>query len=230
MPGSKPKVTSLAIAAVAIAVASIVGAGGCAHNSAAIPIVTKSPTPIPSGSPTPTPSPTPTANIYVSMDYASMAPTMDPVYGEVDGYAQISPPPTPMPTPSGSPSPTPIPSPTPTETAGPSAIVSVPCNQNIQFLDFDTVQFHTASLLEQVPPGSGFPHVFNNPTGTIPSVQLTPLSVPGFSTGLIGAIAGNPGKSAVYTTGSVDGVYYFGDYTDYGMTPSMRTVIIVSGC
>jgi hypothetical protein len=73
-----------------------------------------------------------------------------------------------------------------------------------------------------------FPHTFNG--SSVPSVQLTPLSLDGFSTGLIGAVGGNPGRSAVYTTGSVSGVYFFGDYTDYNMVPSMRTVIVVTGC
>jgi hypothetical protein len=205
----------------------MVGTGGCGHSSAAVPIHTASPSPVPSGSPTPTPSPTPTANYYVSLAYSSIAPTIDPVYGRVDGYSGISPPPSPVSSPTPTPSAFPSPSPTPTETPGPSSIVSVPCNVNVQFLNFDQSIPHSASLLQTV--NGGFPPAFNNVNGTTVSPLLSPISFPGFSTGLVGEDAdGIPGRSAVYETGAQAGVYYFGDYSDYNANPSMRTVILVN--
>jgi hypothetical protein len=208
-----------AFAALAVAV---VGTGGCGHNSSAVPPPGASPSPVASGSPTPTPSPTPTANEFVSMDYANATPTIDPVYGEVDGYALISPPPTPVASPT--PTPSPAPSPTATETPGPSGIVSVPCNTNVQFLNFDTVSEHTASLL-----GNSFPTLFNNLNGTTSSPVLAALSSNQFSTGAVPISADNvAGRSSVYATGAVPGAYYFGDWFDYQSTPSMRTVILVN--
>jgi hypothetical protein len=227
MPESKSSMRAFAFAAVAITVAAIVGAGGCSHNTSTLPgpRVTPSPSPSPSGSPTPTPSPTPTANFYVSMAYASMTPTIDPTYGQVDGYALISPPPTPVSSPT--PTPSPLPSPTPTQTPGPSGIISVPCNANIQFLNFDKTAFHSASLLVQAP-GGGFPSLFNNVNGATASVQLTPISSPAFSTGLLNIFTTQPARSLVYSTGAVNSVLYFGDFENYNSTPSMRTVILVN--
>jgi hypothetical protein len=152
------------------------------------------------------------------MAYASMSPTIDPTYGQVDGYALISPPPTPVSSPSPSPSPTPM------ETPGASGIVNVPCNVNIQFLNFDKTSPHTASLLSA---GGGFPPYFNNNNGITASPSLTPLSANQFSSGFVTIDAGSPAASAVYSTGAVPGVYYFGDYYNYSSSPSMRTVIIV---
>jgi hypothetical protein len=163
------------------------------------------------------------------MAYASMSPTIDPVYGPVDGYALISPPPTPVSSPSASPNP----SPSPTQTPGPSSIVSVPCNVNIQFLNFDTTAFHTASVLKPDQNGP-FPKFFDNPNGPTSSPVLTPLSFGApnftFSTGFVLNNQGAPGRSSVYSTGSVSGAYYIGDFTNYNSTPSMRTVILVKGC
>jgi hypothetical protein len=224
MPDSKSSMRVFALAAVAITVAAIVGAGGCSHNTSTLPGVhgTPSPSPTASGSPTPTPSPTPTANFLVSMAYASTSPTIDPIYGQVDGYANVSPPPSPI----TSPTP-PLPSPTPTETPGPSGLVSVPCNSNIQFLNFDKTSVHSASLLVPAP-GGGFPSLFNNVNGVTPSVQLTPITFLGFSTGLVGVFTTAPGRSAVYQTGPGPAILYFGDIVNYNSTPSMRTVILVN--
>ena len=225
MPDSRRPLRAITLIACAAVAAAIVGTGGCSHTSA-IPGAHVSPTPTPVGSPTPTPSPTPTANVFISMAYASMSPTIDPTYGEVDGYALISPPPTPVSSPT--PTPSPKPSPTPTQTPGPSSVVTVPCNENIQFLNFDATALHTASLL--VPSNGPFPQFFNNSNGLNPSVKLTPISFPSFSTGFVLQNSGTPGRSAVYSTGSVSGAFFFGDYTNYNSVPSMRTVIIVTGC
>ena len=226
MSDSRRSLRVLALVACATA-AAIVGTGGCSHNTSTTPGPVASPSPLPSGSPTPTPSPTPTANVFVSMAYASMSPTIEPVYGQVDGYALISPPPTPVSSPSASPNP----SPSPTQTPGQSSIVTVPCNVNIQFLNFDTNSFHTASVLQ--PDNNGpFPQSFNNPNGPLPSVPLTPISIPNhsWSTGYVQNNTGAPGRSNVYSTGSVAGAYYIGDFIDYNKVPSMRTVILVTGC
>lgn len=227
MSDSRPSLRIFTLIACATAAAAIAGTGGCSHGSSTIPLPRGSASPKASPSPTATPSPAPTANLFVSMAYASMQPTLDPTYGFIDGYAQISPPPTPNPSPT--PTPSPRPSPTPTQTPGPSAIVTVPCNQNIQFMNFDSTSFHTASVL--APDQSGpWPKFFNNHNGPNPSVLLTPLSDPNFSTGFVVNNTGSPGRSAVYNTGSVNNVYYIGDYVNYNSSPSMRTVIIVTGC
>jgi hypothetical protein len=226
MSYSRPSLRVLTLIACATAAAAIVGTGGCSHGtSSTVPRPKGSPTATPS--PTPTPSPAATANVFVSMAYASMQPTNDPTFGFVDGYAQVSPPPTPVSSPT--PTPSPRPSPTPTQTPGPSAIVTVPCNVNIQFMNFDSSSFHTASVL--APDGNGpFPKFFNNHNGPNPSVSLTPLSDPNFSTGFVVNNTGSPGRSAVYFTGSVDNTYYVGDFVNYNSSPSMRTAIIVTGC
>jgi hypothetical protein len=227
MPHPKPALRIIAFGVCAIGAAAIVGTGGCKSNTAVPgPLPSNSPSPGASASPTGSPSPTPTANVFVSMVYASMSPTIDPTYGPVDGYALISPPPTRS-------SPSPSASPLPTQTPGPSSIVAVPCNVNVQFLNFDTTSFHTASLLVQ-PPGGGFPPAFNNGSGTTPSAVLYPISGFNFSSGAVFPLAGGaPGRSLVYTTGAVPGAYYIGDFFDYNPqppkppTPSMRTVILV---
>jgi hypothetical protein len=226
MSDSGRPLRAITLIACATIAASIVGMGGCSHSTSTVPGVVHTPTPTPSGSPTATPSPTPTANVFVSMEYASMPPTVDPVYGTVDGYALISPPPTPVSSPT--PTPSPKPSPTPTQTPGPSSIITVGCNQNIQFLNFDSTQFRTASLLN--PPTGPFPSLYNNQNTITPSFPLTPISFPQFSTGRVTPNIGVPGRSQVYNTGSVSGVYYFGDFYDYNSQPSMRTVIVVKGC
>lgn len=229
MSDSRRSLRVITLIACATASAAIVGTGGCSHNTSTVPPhMGGTPSPAASGSPTPTPSPTPTANVFVSMAYASIAPTNVPGYGVVDGYAQVSPPPTPVSSPT--PTPSPKPSPTPAQTPGPSSIISVSCNENIQFLNFDkgAGQFHSASLLQ--PAHGPFPSLFNNPNGPTASVQLTPISNPSFSTGALNIDTGVPGMSQVYSTGNMTGSFYFGDYNDYNMSPSMRTVIIVLGC
>ena len=150
------------------------------------------------------------------MAYASVSPTIDPIYGQLDGYALVSSPHLP------------VGRPTPAPTPGPSGVVVVPCNVNIEFLNFDKTSIHTASLLN--PPNGPFPRFFNNPNGLTPSMPLTPISFNSFSTGGVLNDSGSPTASAVYATGSAPGAYYFGDYVDYNVAPSMRTVIIVSGC
>lgn len=236
MPVSVRQLRSIALAACAIFAASVVGTGGCSHSaSSVVPHPVHSPTPTPSGSPTPTPSPTPTANLYVSMAYASMQPTVDPTYGVIDGYALVSPPPTPVSSPT--PTPSPKPSPTPTQTPGPSSIINVPCNSNIEFENFDSTQPLTASALTPLNPGGfppEFPLGFNNQNATNPSPLLTSISFPGFvfSTGYVSASTKllGPGRSLVYSTGSQDGAFLIGDVQNYDNSPSMRGVIIVSGC
>src|SRR5579864_1062819 len=181
MPDSLPTLRIVAFAACAAAALAIAATGGCTHatGTMAVPSPSPSATASPTSSPTGIPSPTPTANVFVSMAYASMSPTIDPTYGEVDGYAQISPPPTPVSSPT--PTPSPAPSPTPGQSPGPSSIVAVPCNVNIQFLNFDLTSYHTASKLD--PQGGGFPQFFNNTNGVTASLPLTAISADEFSTG-----------------------------------------------
>lgn len=227
MSDSTPSWRILALATLSFVAATVVGTGGCGHTSA-VPGMTSSPTPTPSaspsGSPTASPSPTATANVFVSMAYASMSPTIDPVYGQVDGYAQISPPPTPVVSPT--PTPSPKPSPGPTQTPGPSSVLSVPCNTNIVFMNFEPNSVHSASLLN--PPTGPFPPHFNNNNGPTQSVLGTPISNTNFSTGYVGNFGTGVGRSLVYSTGSLKGTFYFGDVIKYDSAPSMRTVITVN--
>jgi hypothetical protein len=208
------------LAAFAIVLLSVVAAGGC-NSKSTTPGAGASPTPIPSGSPTPTPSPTPTANYFVGLDYPSIPPTTDPTYGEIQGYAALSKYPLASPSPSTSPSPIPTIS---------SQLVTVHCDQNIQFYNLDKTAAHTASSLGPAN-GMNWPPTFNNPNGTVASPLLTPISYQSFSSGALGAYSAAGWYSLVYSTGSTAGSYYFGDYYDYNPVfagyPSMRTVITV---
>jgi len=201
----------IAFAVVAAFVLALIATGGCKSSSTPSVLPTSSPTPIPSGSPTPTPSPTPTANVFVGLDYPSVPPTLDPTYGDVQGYAPLA----------NNPVASPSPSPVPTIS---SAIVNVHCNQNIQFINLDHSSPHTASSLGPAN-GMNWPGVFNNPNGVSASPQLTAISTGSFSSGVLAA--GGAGTSPVYSTGGVAGSFYFGDYYDFSGSPQMRTVITV---
>ena len=203
------------VVALALTAAVAAGAGGCAKN----PTVATLPAPSPSASPSPSPSPSPNASptitplVFVSLAYASAAPTTDPVYGQVDGYARISA------------------QPVGSATPGPSQVVSVPAGQPIQFYNFDAVA-HTASLLGPAS-GNNWPSTFTNVNGaSAASPNGTPITSPQFSTGALAGrpAAADPSASRVYNTGS-PGMYYFGDYFFYipprAGQPSMRTVFIV---
>jgi hypothetical protein len=209
---------ALALASVCAFVIAVVASGGCSSSSSTNPVTpTSSPTVAPSGSPTPTPSPTPTANYFVGLDYPSVAPTTDPVYGEIQGYAGLA----------TAPAQSPSPSPVPTISA---QIVTVPCNQNIEFYNLDRIGAHTASSLGPAN-GMNWPATFNNPNGTVASPLLTAISYPGFSSGSLGTFLGSGWFSLVYSTGNVAGQFYFGDQFEYlPVTPGfphMRTVINV---
>ena len=119
------------------------------------------------------------------------------------------------------------PSPVPTIS---SQIVTVHCDQNIQFFNFDSTSFHTASSLGPANNGSNWPS-WNNQNSTTASPLLTPISALDFSSGQLAFHSATGWYSLVYTTGSTAGAYYFGDYYDYNPIqnnyPSMRTVINV---
>ncbi len=218
---SSPTVKAFALAGVAIFLIAVVATGGCSSSSTPKPAISSSPTVAPSGtpsSPTPTPSPTPTANYFVALEYPSVPPTIDPTYGEVQGYAQLAT------APAQSPSPSPIPTIS-------SQLVTVHCNQNIEFFNVDRTSPHTASLLGTAN-GTNWPATFNNTNGTIASPLLTPINYPEFSSGAMTAYGGATGWfSLVYSTGNAAGSYYFGDKYDYTPIfpgfPQMRTVITV---
>jgi hypothetical protein len=205
------------LAAGAVFLLSVI-ATGCSSSSTSVGAMS-SPTPIPSHSPTPTPSPTPTANYFVGLDYPSVPPTTDPTYGPIQGYAPLAA----YPLASTSPSPSPIPTIS-------SQLVTVHCNQNIQFFNLDKTADHTASSLGAAN-GMNWPMNFNNPNGTTASPLLTPISYSGFSSGTLEAYLASGWYSLVYSTGSAAGSYYFGDYFEYNPVfagnPSMRTVITV---
>ncbi len=194
---------------------ALVAAGGCSNKSSTTPAVTLSPTPAPSISPPPSPSPTPTPLNFVAMAYASIAPTTDPLYGQIDGYTQLAGVPT------ASPAPVVV-----------SGKVTVHCNQTIQFYNLDRSLPHTASLLG-VAAGTNWPATFNNVNGaTVASPVLTPITTAQFSTGTLAAFgSGFSSTSKTYGTGSTAGSFYFGDFYDYKpvppASPQMRTVITV---
>jgi hypothetical protein len=199
----------------ALFVLSVIATGGCKSSSTPPAGPSPSPTPIPSLSPGPSPSVTPTANYFVGLEYPSTAPTIDPTYGEVQGFALLAA----EPVATGTPTPAPI----------VSQVVTVHCNQNIQFFNLDRTQEHTASSLGTAS-GMNWP-TWNNPNYGVASPSLTAISYPNFSAGLLSAYPAGGFSSAVYSTGTTAGSFYFGDYFDYTPPfpsyPSMRTVINV---
>ena len=112
-----------------------------------------------------------------------------------------------------------------------SQIITVHCNQTIEFYNLDRVSSHTASLLG-VANGMNWPPNFNNINGASnASVLLTPITSNQFSTGNLAPLGSGFSHSLVYSTGPTTGSFYFGDYYDYTPQtmgfPSMRTVITV---
>jgi hypothetical protein len=217
------RLAALAMATVAAAV--VVGAQGCSKSSAIpgprnspSPGVTPSPSPLPSGSPTPTPSPTPL--YFVALAYAIATPTVDPIYGQVDGMSLV---------------PGPVVSPTasanPFSTPGPSSIIAVNAAQKIRFYNYDA-NSHTASNNGVVPfPGASWPPTFNNVNGTIPSAAGSLISDPTFSTGsLNGGSLIAPTASFDYFTGA-PGMYFMADFYTYNPIPPntvpLRSIFIV---
>jgi hypothetical protein len=217
------RLAALAVATVAAVV--IVGAQGCSKSTAipgvrasASPKVTPSPSPLPSGSPTPTPSPTPL--YFVAIAYAIATPTIDPVYGQVDGMSLI---------------PGPVVSPTasanPYSTPGPSSVIAVGTAQKIRFYNYD-LNPHTASNNGVVPfPGASWAPTFNNVNGTTASAPGSLISDLTFSTGsLAGGTLSAPVASFDYYTGA-PGMYFMADYYTYNPIPPntvpLRTIFIV---
>ena len=218
---------NLAIAGLAIFVFAVVAAGGCSSSSTQT-IVTHSPTPssvsptpTPSMSPTPTPSPTPTAVNFVVMAYASVPPTTDPTYGQIDGFGLAT----------SNPTSTPLPKVV-------SQVINVHCNQTIAFYNLDRLAPHTASLLNAPTPGPPGPSAswppFNNANGTtatnqFTAGQLTPITYLNFSTGLLLPYGSGLSTSFVYSTGPAAGVFFFEDQWQYTLlsNPAMRTAINV---
>jgi hypothetical protein len=194
------------LAVVALAIAA---AGGCHSSSTPAPLVSVSPSP--TASPTPTgATPTPTPNYLVSMVYAIATPTVNPTYGTVDGYGLLAAKPTAS----------------PTSTPAPSQIITLAANEYVIFYNFDDVP-HTASLLGPAN-GDDWPPTFTNVNGVIASPPLTAITAPQFSSGAVAAESGGlPAQSSVYSTGSLMGIFFFGDYYDYLSDPPMRTVIII---
>jgi hypothetical protein len=219
-----PAIKALALCGVAVFLFAVVATDGCSSSTQTIVVASPQPTvkpsatptgsPKPSPSPSPSPTPTPTPVNFVVMSYASIPPTTDPTYGEIDGYGQVAAAPTP--------------SPLPTVV---SQVVTVHCNQTIAFYNVDRAGAHTASLLG-VASGMAWPPTFNNVNGaSTSSPLLTAITTSEFSTGTLFAYPSTAATSKVYSTGSVAGSFYFGDYFDYlpipKKNPPMRTVITV---
>jgi hypothetical protein len=148
------------------------------------------------------------------LNYASVAPTTDPTYGQIDGIGQAT----------AAPTSTPLPTVV-------SKVVTVHCNQTIQFYNLDRLSNHTASLLGPAS-GSNWP-LFNNVNGANTATpqftgsQLTPITYPEFSTGTMLGFGSGFANSFVYSTGPSAGAFYYEDYYEYSAsaTPLMRTVI-----
>jgi hypothetical protein len=218
-----PAARLAALAAATVAAVVVVGAQGCSKSTAipgprASSTASPSPSPLPSGSPTPTPSPTPL--YFVAIAYAIASPTIDPIYGQVDGMSLV---------------PGPVVSPTasanPYSTPGPSSIIAVNAAQKIRFYNYDANP-HTASNNGTLPaPGASWPPTFNNVNGTIPSAAGAMISDPAFSTGsLAGGSLIAPVSSLDYFTGA-PGMYFMADYYTYNPVPPntipLRTIFIV---
>ncbi|MBV8164969.1 MAG: hypothetical protein JOZ91_11970 [Candidatus Eremiobacteraeota bacterium] len=205
---------SLAASAVLVFLLSIIATGGCSSsstNTPSTPSPVVSPTPRGSVTASPSPSPTPTPVNFVIMAYSSIKPTIDPTYGEINGYGQATAVPT------GTPLPTVI-----------SQIVTVHCNQTIAFYNLDRALPHTASLLAGPTPPP-WP-LFNNVNGITATPQftagqLTPITYPQFSTGLLTLFGSGSSTSLVYSTGATAGIFFYGDAFNYAFTPPMRTAI-----
>lgn len=214
-PSRLRTVNAIVCSCICLMLLALVAAGGCSNKSSTTPTVTLSPTPGPSVSPPPSPSPTPTPLNFVGMSYASIPPTTDPLYGQIDGYTQLA----------GMPTTSPLP-------VVVSGKVTVHCNSTIQFYNLDRTLPHTASLLGPAS-GANWPATFNNVNGaTVASPVLTAITATQFSTGTLAAFgSGLPSSSKTYGTGSVAGSFYFGDFYDYKpvlpASPQMRTVITV---
>ncbi|MBC5826003.1 MAG: hypothetical protein GIW99_08445 [Candidatus Eremiobacteraeota bacterium] len=198
----------IATAGAAAAVAAI-ASGGCSNSATPTNAPRPSPSPTATVTPTtgPTASPTIAPLVFIGLAYASAAPTIDPTYGQVDGFSGLAA------------------APTASSKPGPSQILNVPSGQPVQFYNFDRLA-HTASLLAAAN-GANWPATFSNANGaSAASPDGTAITMPQFSTGTIAASSGVPTASRVYNTGA-PGMYYFGDFYFYQATPPMRTVIIV---
>lgn len=210
---TSPSVRIAAGVTLAITVMVVVASGGCSSSATPGPVpstsrVSPTPTMTPSGA-TPTPTPTPPPQLFVSMD-TTVGATTDPTYGVVSGYGLLGAAPTSSP---------------PT-TPAPPQVITVPANETIVFLNFDKTTPHTASLL--TPVSGNFPPTFNNNNGASGfTPPLSPITTSEFSTGAIPASLGTPVYSFMYTTGSLTGIFFFGDFYDYQMNPPFRTVIII---
>lgn len=214
---TSPSVRIAAGVTLAITAMVVVASGGCSSSATPGPVaspsrVSPTPTMTPSGA-TPTPTPTPPPQLFVSMD-TTVGATTDPTYGVVSGYGLLGAAPTASP---------------PT-TPAPPQVITVPANKTIVFLNFDKTSAHTASLLTPVAgtPNPQFPPTFNNNNGASGfTPALSPITTSEFSTGAIAASLGAPVYSFMYTTGSLTGIFFFGDFYDYQLNPPFRTVIII---
>ena len=207
----------IAALVLAVFIFAVVAAGGCSSSST--PSIANSPTPTPSvsgtptmtPSPTPPPSPTPTAVNFVILAHSSIPPTIDPTFGSIEGFGQAT----------AAPSATPLPTVV-------SKVVTVHCNQTIQFYNLDRSHVLTASLLGPAN-GANWPN-WNNvnaPNSNTPQFTagtLTPITYPQFSTTL-GVLGSGFSTSFVYSTGAAAATVYFGDYFNYTANPMMRTVV-----
>lgn len=181
----------------------------CSSASTTHPGATPTPTPTPTSTPTGA-TPTPPPQNFVSMSYAQATPTSTPPFGEIDGYGLLAAAPTS----------------TPASTPAPTQVIMVTHGQTIAFLNFDST-LHTASLL--TPQSGVFPSTFNNVNGaSASSPQFSNITDAQFSTGIVGTGSnGHPSYSKMYNTGSLTGMFLYGDFFDYSLNPSMRGIIIV---
>jgi hypothetical protein len=188
---------------------ALVGAAGCAHPFTGMPSPGSSPSPRPSpsvspgGSPSPSPAPCSTQNpaAYLVFMSANAAPTSDPHYGPLFGYTNNV-------DGTGQPLPT--------------TIITVVQSTEVQFVNYDFNQTHSAASVtgSTFPPASPdpFPSGATQPIGT--SITTSP-----WSTGLVQAATTFYCFSQTFTTPAV-GTYLFGDLQTYGST-NTRDVLVV---
>ena len=186
---------------------SVASLAGCAHPPTGLPGPgsTPSPVPSPSGSPGASPSPgacaTQDPNAALVFMSANAAPTIDPTYGVLFGYTNgIDNSQQPLPT----------------------TIITVTSGVNVQFVNYDFNETHSAASISGIafPPASPdpFPSGATQPIGT----SISSIS---WSTGLVPAVTSFYCFSQSFTTPSA-GTYLFGDLQTYGTT-NTRDVIIV---
>jgi hypothetical protein len=134
---------------------------------------------------------------------ANAAPTVDPTYGPLFGYTAA------VDGGTGQPS--------------PAAIITVPLNTHVQFVNYDFGQTHSAASLS----GVAFPPATPNPfpSGADQPIGTTISALP-WSTGIVAPFAGFYCLSTSFSTPTA-GKFLFGDIQTYGSTNTRDVLVIL---